>query len=334
MNYKKYRLIATSIIGILLFASCSDDEAKIVGEQKVYLSTKVLPVDFMSQIIELTPVSVPDKMEFKIPVHITAPLTSDITITAELDEMEAVTVYNETNGTSYEMPVDGTYSLTQNKVVIKAGEYKSSEDLCLTISNFKSMNSSGNYLFPVILKDVSNGNAVLSTNLNRMYCAITNTFNNVDPENTEIEGATYADRNGWPTPRTNAGERYSLPDLFDGDTDTAWEPWSYSTIYLKLDFNKPLVVKGIAMNVVKNYYGYYTNIKTVYVYSSEDNENWIYQGKKEFPIPFSKDDVNIIKFYSPVETQYIKLDFPDSYYYLYSEDDELDPYISELNIIE
>ena len=58
INYRKYSLIAISLISLCLFSACDEDEyeEKTVGNdtiQKVYLSNGVSPMDFMDMVMQL-----------------------------------------------------------------------------------------------------------------------------------------------------------------------------------------------------------------------------------------------------------------------------------------
>lgn len=332
INYRRYSLIAISLISLCFFSACDEDayEEKTIGNeaQKVYLSNGIAPMNFMDLTVVFNPSEVPDKVEYKVPVRITSPLSKDVTVTLEMDNLETVTTYNTLNGTNYALPVEGTYEFTKSSATIKAGDYVSKDSACLTLSNFTAMNLSGKYLFPIKLKEVSDAQVVLSTNMNHMYCALVNNCINVDPGDSELgDGHFIADRSQWSAQSMpNDYTRY----LFDADDGSKWYPYG-ENFTLIIDLKKELTFSGIAMRTVKAW-NYAANVKNVDIYTSENRIDWSLVGSKLFPQPSTVKD-NIVKFYSPITTQYIKLYFPDSYYYE-SSYNEYTIGISEFNLIE
>ena len=74
INYRKYSLIAISLISLCLFSACDEDEyeEKIVGDdttQKVYLSNGMTPMDFMDLTVQFNPAALPEKVEYKVPIR-------------------------------------------------------------------------------------------------------------------------------------------------------------------------------------------------------------------------------------------------------------------------
>ena len=336
ISYRKYGLIIVSMIGLCLFNACDDDEDNgIFGNttssdesQKVYLSNGVAPMNFMDMVVQFSPSEIPDKVEYKVPVRITSPSSTDITVTLEMADLEAVTTYNTVHGTNYELPVEGTYEFTKNTATIKAGQYVSEDFACLTLSNFRAMNLYGKYLFPVKLKEVSDDKVALSTNMNQMYCALVNNCTNIDPGESELgDGQFIADRS-WSIDSTPFS--YDNDNLLDGKDNTKWYV-SGKNFTLVFNFKKEITFKGIAMRTVTAWYGA-ANVKNVDIYTSENNTDWQLLGSKSFLQPSEVKD-NIVKFFTPVTTQYLKLYFPDSWYFEpYYSDYTLG--ISELNLIE
>lgn len=342
ISYRKYGLIIVSMIGLCLFNACDDDEDNgIFGNttssdesQKVYLSNGVAPMNFMDMVVQFSPSEIPDKVEYKVPVRITSPSSTDITVTLEMADLEAVTTYNTVHGTNYELPVEGTYEFTKNTATIKAGQYVSEDFACLTLSNFKAMNLYGKYLFPVKLKEVSDDKVALSTNMNQMYCALINNCINVDPGESELgDGQFIVDRDWYINSTPYSYDCGYLIDGKDANVDK-YDKWLVSgqNFALVFNFKKEVTFNGISMGTTTAYSGE-ANVKNVDIYTSENNIDWKLIGSKLFPKP-SKIKNNIVKFYIPITTQYLKLYFPDSWYYTSSYGGEYTLGISEFNLIE
>lgn len=339
INYRKYSLIAISLISLCLFSACDEDEyeEKIVGDdttQKVYLSNGMTPMDFMDLTVQFNPAALPEKVEYKVPVRITSPLSTDVTVTLEIGDLEAVTTYNATHGTKYALPVEGTYEFTQNTATIKAGDYVSKDSACLTLTNFTAMDLSGKYLFPIKLEEVSDEHVALSTNMNKMYCALINNCINVDPGESELgNGQFIADRNWFinSTPYSS-----TIMYLIDGKdaNEAKYDKWFVTgydkDVTLVFNFKKEVTFNGISMGVTTAF-SYKSNAKNVDIYTSENNIDWKLVGSKLFPKP-DRIKNNIVKFYTPITTQYLKLYFPDSWNP--SSYGEYDIGISEFNLIE
>ena len=320
INYRKYSLIAISLISLCLFSACDEDEyeEKTVGNdtiQKVYLSNGVSPMDFMDMVMQFNPSDIPDKAEYKVPVRITSPLSTDVTVTLEIGDLEAVTTYNATHGTKYALPVEGTYEFTKNTATIKAGDYVSADSACLTLSNFAAMNLSGKYLFPMKLKDVSDSKVALSTNMNQMYCALINNCINVDPGESELGNGTFiADRNWYIDSTPYSRDVAYLVDGKDANVNK-YDKWLVTghdkEVTLVFNFKKEVTFNGISMGTTTAFSNK-ANVKNVDIYTSENKNDWKLVGCKLFPQP-DKIKNNIVKFYTPITTQYLKLHFLDSW---------------------
>ena len=338
INYRKYSLIAISLISLCLFSACDEDEyeEKIVGDdttQKVYLSNGMTPMDFMDLTVQFNPAALPEKVEYKVPVRITSPLSTDVTVTLEMGDLETVNAYNAKNGTAYALPLEGTYEFTKGSATIKAGDYISKDSACLTLTNFTAMDLSGKYLFPIKLKEVSDEHVALSTNMNKMYCALINNCINVDPGESELGNGQYIADRKWYIDSTPFS--YDCGYLVDGkdanDNTNKWLVSGYDKdVTLVFNFKKEITFNGISMGTITAY-GSEANVKNVDIYTSENRVDWVLVGSKLFPKP-DRIKNNIIKFYTPITTQYLKLNFLDSWNMNSYGDYQIG--ISEFNLIE
>lgn len=336
---KLKNIIWKTVIACIALPCCiacsDDDEESTLYGPKIYLSNGVIPMTEIQWNVLQTPVGVKsDYTEVKFPVKVTQPLTSDVVVSVEIDP-SAVDTYNAAHKTSYQGPTDDSYNFTKNSVTIKAGETESSDSISCTITDFKKLNAQGGHLIPFKLSESSSG-ATLSSNMNMMYLKINNSFSNIDQDAKTVEGVT-CDRTNWTYTSSVSGY---LSDAFDGDLTTYWEAytWWEDKVTLDIDFGSKVAMKGITLSPC--YYEdrwasekYPYNLKTVEVLISENNNSWISQGKIVFdPIDENASEenpaLNVIKFYGPITTQYVRLSITDSWC-----GDYIDAYVGEINVI-
>lgn len=334
LNYIIFNIIVIALFVDLTCISCSNEDEKTENEYVYLVNFRGTSENTTQWAVAQTPIGgVCDQNEFKFPVMLTLPLQTDINISVEL-VMSEVENYNTNHKTTYISPSDGAYSFTNKSVTIKAGELESSDSICLTIDDFKLLNASEGYVFPFRLSEVSKGNVSISSNLNMLYLILNNSFSNIDTKATSIEGEAY-DRSSWVC--TSPNSYYSNPqDVLDGNSRTQWEGFTYSSqISFNINMGTQNSIKGLTFspNYIPNGQICPGNMKTTNVYTSNDGSDWTSQGTIVMPsistnASYDNPVLNIIKFYTPVIAQFIKLEMPDSW-----DDNYIDVYIGEINAI-
>lgn len=334
LNYISFNIIVIVLFSSIACTSCSDKDEKIENEYVYLVNFRGTSENTTQWTVAQTSVGgICEQNEFKFPVMLTLPLQTDIEISVEL-AMNEIDVYNTNNNTSYASPSSDSYSFTNKSVTIKAGELESSDSICLTINDFNLLSASEGYIFPFRLSEVSKGNVSISSNLNMLYLILNNSFSNIDTKATSIEGEV-CDRSSWIC--TSPNSYYTNPqDVLDGDPRTQWEGFTYGNqISFKINMGTQNSIKGLTFspNYIANGQICPGNMKTTNVYTSNDGNDWTSQGTIVMPsissnASYDNPVLNIIKFYGPVTTQYIKLEMPDSW-----DDSYIDVYIGEINAI-
>lgn len=334
LNYISFNIIVIVLFSSIACTSCSDKDEKIENEYVYLVNFRGTSENTTQWTVAQTSVGgICEQNEFKFPVMLTLPLQTDIEISVEL-AMNEIDVYNTNNNTSYASPSSDSYSFTNKSVTIKAGELESSDSICLTINDFNLLNAEEGYIFPFRLSEVSTGNASISSNLNMLYLVLNNTFSNIDTKAVSIEGEV-CDRSRWIC--TSPDSYYTDPqDVLDGNPYSQWEGFTYGNqISFKINMGTQNSIKGLTFspNYVPDGQICPNNMKTTNVSTSNDGYEWTDQGSIVMPAvsanaSYNNPVLNIIKFYSPVTTQYIKLEMPDSW-----NDSYIDVYIGEINAI-
>ncbi len=296
---------------------------------KVYINEIATPTNVSSAKILQTPVELiytPDTCQFY--VHLTQPLSTDITVTVAEDEA-AATAYD---GEATALPT-GTLKVLNSSVTIPAGATVSTEPVRYLAPESEALRSfSGTAVSALKLQSVSGSNDVTIGNDHNAYYQV---FTKVV---TNYKGQSSSD---LATHTQLAYSTYSVS--INGETTTDLSDNNTSTYYLDYDngggfdvlftFDQPQKVGALSYK-----YGYswgYVPV-TVEILTSNDGTEWTSQTGGEVQneqISYSSKDIPFC-FYSAVTCRYVKLRVVDCYYGIYYGSEYDYPCISEAKLYE
>jgi hypothetical protein len=309
-NPLKFKTLNTLclISAICIFISCSKEEVfDITGDasNKVYFNTETSYVNKYKFSVTHTPISEEGVVVAKFPVRCTSEASSELKVTLSIDN-SLVNAFNTANSTLYSKIPDGTAAVINNILTIPKGNMRSSDSITVSIPSeaFSQLTDQG-YVVPVKIVSVSNpGDATISTNLNTVFLIIstgwTNCYNGQALAN--MTGTLITPRTTWTASINVLLYSGTLPQMFDGNTNTYWQlrPPQKFELSVNLASEYP-GISGIRISTNSTSYG----LSQVRVYSSIDGVSWTYQGA---PTLLTSSAYQYIRFYSAITAKFIKIE--------------------------
>ena len=250
--------------------------------------------------------TIPDSIRF--PVFATAPVSQDVTISAELDT-SLIAAYNTANGTNYHAFPSGILDVG-NLVAHISKDSTISADSVTIVSNAADLSECTDtaYMAPVRLTSVSNPAAgAITTTASRIVYIIARTEQRLIKYNAttaDVQGSLVSPRTSWsvsftPTLATSGS-------ITDGSTNTyaRWAPpvSPYGQIDINMQASKN--VTGIRL---------YTSTSSTYapaqvtVYASNDGINYTLMGSPLKANITYTSGYDYILFYKAIAAQYIRV---------------------------
>ncbi|MGV8094546.1 MAG: BT_3987 domain-containing protein [Mangrovibacterium sp.] len=299
------------VAGIL--SACNEDiQYDVTGDpvNRVFLNVgnyTVNSYNSFSFLITHTPVgSFGDPVTAKFPVHCTLEATAETRVTLEPDNSQ-VDTYNAQNNTGYKALPNGLAELSTSVLTINRGELASSDSVTISIpgDKFSQLTEAAGYVLPVKITAINNtNNTAISSNLNTVYLIIktreTNCYDS--PVAGDMVGTLISGRSAWSATLDVNPSSGTLSRMFDGGTNTYW--YVNPAKRCVLTVNLAAVYTGITGIRIHSYNASYA-LTSVVVSTSNDGENWNLQGTAKLSIASA---YQYIKFYSPVNARYIRLD--------------------------
>jgi hypothetical protein len=304
----KYFYTGLLILTVYIFSACSKDTTyDITGASanKVYVNTMSSYVNNIKYSVLHTPVSSIGNVTAKFPARCTQEAASDLKVTFEVDN-SLIEAFNTANKTSYIPVPESLMVVTNNMLTIIKGELSSSDSITISVpaENLSQLTNTG-YLIPVRIASVNDaGNTAISTNLNTVYVKITTSWSNTYNSSLigDVVGTLVTPRTGWSATIDVTLYSGTLAQLFDGSTNSYWQVRPPSKFNLVINLvNQYTGITGIRFNTNSTSYGF----TQVIVYSSINGTDWTYQGT---PTLSTSSAYQYIKFYAPINAQYIKIE--------------------------
>lgn len=316
--FYKYIVASCITFAICSMQSCSDDEAyDVVGDKtnKVFINTDHLnpigtPKNSYTFEVQHTPEgsTAGSSIEAKFPVRTTRAVEGNIVVTAEIDN-SAIDIYNNANGTSYNMIPENLVVLEDMSATVSQGNTLSTDSIEVSIDQTKlDQLTKEYYLVPIKLKSVSDKSAEISSNYNTVYIII-NTKEvvikpNVSPS--EMLGTLVSDYSAWTVIADVTASSGSASDVFDGSTNTYWDLQA-SPVTITLDMKQKKKIGGLRLYSMYAQYGSYYYANKVDVAVSENSIDYKELGAGLVSNMASASNYQYLGFYKPIEAQYIKL---------------------------
>ncbi len=231
------RFIIVSFLAVIVsvFQSCSDKETfDVTGdtETRIFINSEGrnslvnLKNSFTYTIQHTTEGSTSDvAIQAKFPVLSTKPVSSSVTVNAEVDN-SLVTAYNAANNVSYERLPNGAVTLTKMSATIDQGSSVSSDQILVSIDQAKfAQLTAAAYLIPIKLSSISNNSAKISTNYQTAYIVINTKEVIVKPSvpATGMFGALVTNYSTWGITASGTPTTGTLvTQMFDGNVSTRW----------------------------------------------------------------------------------------------------------------
>ncbi|WP_101689478.1 DUF1735 and LamG domain-containing protein [Dysgonomonas massiliensis] len=167
---KKYILILLSLVSLVIFEACSED----VDVEAVYITAAE-----KSKTVSFSARNNGDNMGITVSTSLVA--NSEVEVLLSIDN-SLVEKYNSENGESFQSLPEGTCSLSETKLVVATGTYRS-DAIKLVVNDVEKIGKGLNYLVPVKLTSKNGnypslpGSDVLYVIINRTLLMNVPTFN-------------------------------------------------------------------------------------------------------------------------------------------------------------
>lgn len=290
------------------FQSCSEEESfDVVGssENKVYLNTQSWnPVNMPKNSVIFNVTNTPlgsivantGKVEMKLGVQCTHPAASDIKVKLELDNslvMEGFKI----------LPSGVSVATDKTELTIPKGDIWSMDSMTISVNTDDlDLLEADSYMVPVKITTVTN--AGVSANLKNAYVVINAQESNCyeNPAQGDMVGQIVSNRSAWSASLSVPPSSGALTRLFDGNTRNYFFVTPAARCQLTVDLAAEYTnITGVRIHSYSASYG----LTSIDVYSSADGENWTSQGNA---VLSTSSSYQYIKFYSPINARYIKLD--------------------------
>ncbi len=296
---------------------------------KVYINEIATPTNVSSAKILQTPSELiysPDTCQFY--VHLTQPLSTDVTVTVAESE-EAATTYD---GEATALPV-GTLKVLTGTVTIPAGATVSTEPVRYVAPESEALRSfTGKAVSALALQSVSGSNDVkVGSDHNAYYQVFTKVVTNYKGQSTsdlaahtQLAYSTYS----------VSIDGQATTDLSDDNTNTYYMDYDNGGGFEVL-FTLDQAQKVGALSFKYGYSWGYVPV-TVEILTSNDGTEWTSQTGGEVQneqISYSCKDIPFC-FYSAVPCRYVKLRVVDCYYGIYYGSEYNYPCVSEVKLYE
>ena len=315
---KFYIYIFTIVVAVLALASCEQDEdyTTVIDAPTtlVYMNTE--DSNWHSTTIMHKPTGSIGSYELQFPLRCNTSIHDAMTLTLVYDA-DAVTAYNEENGTEYSILPEDNISIENASLTLAANEIETADSVTVSLTGDLSALTDTSYLCALVI--VSSEDNVSSA-YGTFYLEIDTETNIIKPlESADDMMGFLATTTGW----TADCDDYSY--LFDGSTST--EVYYGSTDWeLTIDMKQSLMVTGLGLYL----YGSY--LSSISIEYSDDEFNWSQAGtptSDEYVYSSTSSSswypgMLYIAVYDYFEARYIKLDMSFKYYY-YS-------YLCEVNV--
>lgn len=306
-------------LNVVLFVGCEKEEDINTVGLKVYLNTEIPPVNESRFTVVHTPTgSVLRGADLKFPIKTTRKSLADITAELTVNNL-LVDEYNERNGTNYEVASESSINITGSIQTIKAGSIISTDSVVIELNSLESLKSESGYLLPLQISKIETSDlgAQISSNMSIIYLFIKSEFNNVDVNAASVEGELIK-KTGWKSTAVGTyASSYLAENAIDDKFNTSWFYTVSAKPSITIDMQTVQTVKGVRL--APNYNAFSSNyaFKKVEVETSKDDETWTKQGvSANFNRPSgnaNSPDFKIIKFYSPIDARYLRLNMIENY---------------------
>lgn len=292
------------------FSSCNDDdEYDFPGDSY----NRVFNQDqSMSYTVIHTPLFSLTTFDASIPVKCTQKATGDILVSFGIDN-SLIESYNEQNGTNYEAMPDGVAVIENPTVTIPTGKMQSDDPIHIVLDEAHlSSLTSDSYIIPVVMKSVSGGNGIKSSNQTPVsYFIVTTTYDNVKHGATEddITGTKVSDLTGWSATTNSTVYADQISCVLDGNV-TTYKAFQNRTedLWITIDMGQNYTFDALTLQY--GFYSSYTQKTTYYgqisantiFETSMDGENWNSAGNFK-----SGDNNKFMAFYAPITARYLRV---------------------------
>jgi len=293
-------------IAALLLQSCSDEETfDVVGdkENKVYINMQLwTPVDLPSNSVRFNVTKTPvgsfldgtESIVLKFPVKCTHVASNDIKVKFEIDKISDLDGFSG-------LPDGVTVKIINNELTIPKGSMSSKDSITVSLESesLELLSSNVSYVVPVKIASVSN--ASISSNLSSTYLVLKTEYSNCVNLATSISGTALTGRTSWLASLDVALSSGSLANMFDARTNTYWFVSPAKECQLTVNLTTLHTnITGIRIHS----YGTSYSLNAIEVSSSVDGENWVNQGNVTLSTATA---YQYIRFYEPINAQYIRL---------------------------
>ncbi|WP_171047916.1 BT_3987 domain-containing protein [Pedobacter xixiisoli] len=245
-------------------------------------------------------------IQAKFPVLSTKPVSSTVTVNAEIDN-SLVTAYNAANNVSYEKLPNGFATLTKTSVTIEQGSSISSDQILVSVdpSKFAQLTAPA-YLIPIKLSSISSSSAKISTNYQTAYIVINTKEVIVKPNvaATGMFGALVTNYSAWGITASATPNTGVATQMFDNSTTTRWG-FATHPLTITADMMETKTIGGLRLFAYRAATGFL--FSNVIVSVSNDGVNYTELGTATNSTMVNASGYQYIGLYKTVQARYIRL---------------------------
>lgn len=312
----KFIIVSFLTVIVVVFQSCSkketydvtgDTETRIFINSEGRSSLANLKNSFTYTIEHTVEGSTSNAdIQAKFPVLSTKPVSSAVTVNAEIDN-SLVTAYNAANNTSYQTLPNGFATLTKMSATIAEGSSISSDQILVSIDQAKfAALTAPAYLIPVKLSSISNSSAKISTNYQTAYIVINTKEVLIKPNvaATGMFGSLVTNYSAWGITASATPNTGTATQMFDNNTTTRWG-FSTHPLTITADMMETKTIGGLRLFAYRAATGFL--FSNVVVYASNDGINYTELGTATNASMINASGYQYIGFYKTVQARYIRL---------------------------
>lgn len=276
----KYKKTLACLSVLTMLTACKKDELSSKELLVYLLGDKASLANSTKLNLLHTPTEITGEKTAEFFVNATRNVPANINLEVEAD-VTMVDAFNAKNGTSYLPAPTASYRIiSDGPYVIPAGSSKSSSAIKVELTNPELLNGQSGYLLPIAIKSLSSEDrgVQISSSHKHVYIEIVNGFDNILEGQTPVTG-TFISRAGWIATASNITNGAPAINLLDGSNSTVWRSSNSATAakWVVLNMVTAQTIKNFI--ITPNHNNTSENATSILLATSNDNVNWVEQGR-------------------------------------------------------
>lgn len=198
---------------------------------------------------------------------------------------------------------EGTVTFEPATLTIPAGAKETSEPVVVSITNAQALTDMGETGVIALTFDSDDTAVKTSTSNGAIYWTINKEFTNLYQG--DLSAATEIPKTEWAYTYANCSY---ITEMFDGSISS----WNYGTMrmgtgYVQFDFTTPRAIAGFGYLTPQNMSYWKYGFGRFQLYTSDDGDNWDYQGAAVLETITANNQWRYVQFYTPITARYYKI---------------------------